>query len=248
MRESERILHRLHVGERFGALTVTQEVRNRNGRFSYVSKCICGTEIKTPACLLLNRTFTSCGCAKGDRAKKLALDRRVNLAGMTVGSLLVLSPVESTGVKGGTWWNTRCECGIEKRVRAQNLQAKTVRSCGCLLKRRGVNNPLWGGGSITSEGYRRIIVWENDIRRSVLEHRYVMEKFLGRRLSRKENVHHKNGIKLDNRIENLELWVKVQPCGQRLEDLVEHYTAFLAQYASDIKKVNELHEREVVNV
>ena len=74
-----------------------------------------------------------------------------------------------------------------------------------------------GEGSYDGNGY---ISLQIDGRR-ILQHRYVMEQQLGRFLMPWENVHHKNGVRDDNRPENLELWVEGQVAGQRLEDLID---------------------------
>ena len=57
-----------------------------------------------------------------------------------------------------------------------------------------------------------------------------MEQELGRYLHPFENVHHKNGIRSDNRPDNLELWIKVQPTGGRVKDIVKWAKEILSLY------------------
>lgn len=64
----------------------------------------------------------------------------------------------------------------------------------------------------------------------VYEHMFVMSESLGRPLRGAENVHHRNGVRDDNRLENLELWEKKQPYGQRVEDKVEEAVRVLRLY------------------
>lgn len=74
---------------------------------------------------------------------------------------------------------------------------------------RGEKHYLWKGRIYDKDGY--VLLNKPDHRDAnpngyIREHRYVMEKCLGRMLDKKEVVHHINGIKDDNRIENLQLF------------------------------------------
>lgn len=118
---------------------------------------------------------------------------------------------------------------------------KTKSACYCpkhYARSRTHGHPLLGGvpndvvnlGTVTKAGYRMLTVREKGVSRLVFQHRYVMEQHIGRRLTRLESVHHLNGNRLDNRLENLELWSSWHPSGQRIRDLVEWAEAFVREY------------------
>ena len=161
----------------------------------------------------------------------------INLVGQKFGRWTVIQRAKSG--KRNIKWECRCDCGALKSVYSSGLKAGTSQSCGCLareiaVQRRGPDHPRWKGGrDINSGGYVRLVdhIHPNRTKENrILEHIKVMSNYLGRPLINGENVHHINGIRDDNRIENLELWVSSQPSGQRVEDLVAWAEEILSLY------------------
>jgi hypothetical protein len=97
-----------------------------------------------------------------------------------------------------------------------------------------------GEGTIDSSGYKTISVKGHpnamDEKGRIREHIFIMSNQLGRPLKKGESVHHKNGIRDDNRIENLELWSRSQPPGQRVEDKINWCIEFLISYGYSVNK------------
>jgi len=110
---------------------------------------------------------------------------------------------------------------------------------------KGKKKHIWGSGYITNHGYRMISKKHpnSSKRGQILEHVYIMSEHLGRPLEKHETVHHKNGIRDDNRLENLELWSKSQPSGKRITDMLVWCKKFIEQYEKD-DIFREIHHKE----
>ena len=122
------------------------------------------------------------------------------------------------------------DCGV--------LSNKDHKRCIKCHNGSGSDSPAWKGGMVYhKKGYIMISAsWHprgGSNNGYVFEHILVMEDILGRYLVEGENVHHKNGVKDDNRPENLELWVRSQPSGIRASDALDWAWEIIRRYGSN---------------
>jgi hypothetical protein len=164
--------------------------------------------------------------------------KRIDIEGIKFGKLTTIKRVHHNNSKHLNHWLCKCDCGNEVVASTGGLRGGKHLSCGCI--RKGEENHNWKGGRLkTPQGY---ILIHNPTHPNcnpngyVREHRLVMEKILDRYLESTEEVHHKNGIRDDNSPNNLELWVKSQPPGQRVDDMINFCYNFLKKYKPEILK------------
>jgi hypothetical protein len=134
----------------------------------------------------------------------------------------------------GSWTNFVIACGRKPLRSVISIKAR-LNSIKARTGKKGGNNK--GGRNKDHNGY--IQLWKPNHPNTrgsgyLHEHRYVMSQHLNRPLRKGENIHHINGVRDDNRLENLEIWTTQQPSGQRLEDKIKWAIDFLESYGFEI--------------
>ena len=218
-------------GKRFGKLVARQHmyVNTTRGKKSWwMCDCDCGKVTTVAGNMLLMNETKSCGCL-------LHAIKGKDITGMKFKYLTVLGRNDGPCHKR---WKCQCVCGKIIYAPRQPLISGRRLHCGCkraeLFKpRSGAANPSYKGGKCyDNDGYVQVLkpVRQPYETRYTKEHVLVMSQAMGRKLATHETVHHRNGIRDDNRLENLELWNKNHPSGQRVADKLRFYIEQLQLY------------------
>ncbi len=134
------------TGQRFGRLVAMEPTAKRtNGSIVWQCRCDCGN-IKDISCTALRNGQKSCDCV-----------RIKNLTRQRFGKLVAIKLVSQRTNQGNTIWQCLCDCGGTVFVRANNLQSRCTKSCGCLGKESRIRNGRIRSKNITGRRFGRLI-------------------------------------------------------------------------------------------
>lgn len=115
----------IHIGDRFGHLTVIDKDNRPRHNASWLCRCDCGNEIYTCASKLSSGKHRSCGCTDHTKCNNMA-----DLTGRQIGHLTVIS--RSPNLRRKSSWLCRCDCGNTIELHASSILAGKKTSCGCV--------------------------------------------------------------------------------------------------------------------
>ncbi len=227
------------TGKKFGSIIVVKNTGRlaANGSIIWECRCACGSTyyLRVDTIKLHSSQFYCQKCKQRIEYE--------DITGKVFGRLTVLHKAERKRVEHYPYWMCQCLCGNTVLVRHDSLVRDKTHSCGCIRKERmstmsrshiGSKSPNWRGGKYKyRNGYVFVRAADHpntDSRGYVLEHVLVMSEHLGRKLRSDEQVHHKNGIRDDNRLCNLELWSTHHPIGCRVSDLLTYAKEIIKTY------------------
>jgi len=214
------------TGKVFGEWTVIGRDYNFTKGTYWSCLCSCGTvKSRETRELVGKRKGKLSGCVH------CCKNKITDISGKRFGKYLVLQRDFEIEDKSQPYFWCKCDCGNVKSVRKQTLTRGESQSCGCYRneKQQGPGHPLWKGGKHEKDGY--ILVKRIGKKGYEPEHRLVWEEAHGP-IPKGYIIHHKNGKRDDNRLENLELvHISKHHSGQKLSDAIK-----------DAKELLYLHE------
>lgn len=114
------------TGQKFGKLTAIKYLKKENEKSKWLCKCDCGKFHEVTPYTLVSGQSKSCGCSIHEN--KI----RNDLTGKRFGKLTVIGFSHFKG--SHSFWNVKCDCGLEKVIRARQLTSGDTKSCGCIGK------------------------------------------------------------------------------------------------------------------
>ena len=115
----------IHIGDRFGHLTIIDKDKRPQHNASWLCRCDCGKEIYTCTSRLLSGKHRSCGCT--DHTKR---NNTADLTGKQIGHLTVIS--HSPNPRRKSSWLCSCACGNTIELPASVILTGKKTSCGCV--------------------------------------------------------------------------------------------------------------------